>query len=139
MTEQSADQKPDNDRKIFERVAKIVAKEFGVPCDRITPESHLIKDFETDDLDIVYQNIVDNINLAFRIKLPCEEQVGLIQKGEATSNEVFIVKNLCARIDKLVAANEAANKRAPTSTDMSGAYHHTPHSFRPRRHRFPEP
>jgi len=44
------------------------------------------------------------IDKAFGIKLPLEKWTQEVNDGKATTEQYFVLKNLCARIDELVAA-----------------------------------
>ncbi|MDE2330082.1 MAG: acyl carrier protein, partial [Bradyrhizobium sp.] len=44
---------------------------------------------------------------AFGIKLPLEKWTQEVNDGKATTEQYFVLKNLCARIDELVAAKSA--------------------------------
>ncbi len=76
----------------FDQVATIIAETCDIPRDTITPESHAI-----DDL----------IDKAFGIKLPLEKWTQEVNDGKATTEQYFVLKNLSARIDELVAAKGA--------------------------------
>ena len=44
----------------------------------------------------------------FGIKLPLEKWTQEVNDGKATTEQYFVLKNLCARIDELVAAKGAS-------------------------------
>ena len=48
------------------------------------------------------------IDKAFGIKLPLEQWTQQINDGQATTEQYFVLKNLCARIDELIAAKSTA-------------------------------
>ncbi len=89
----------------FETVAKIIAETCDTPVDAITPESHAINDLGIDSLDFL--DIAFAIDKAFGIKLPLEQWTQEVNDGKATTEQYFVMKNLCARIDDLVAAKGA--------------------------------
>ena len=89
----------------FQSVAEIIADTGEVPLEEITPESHAINDLEIDSLDFL--DIVFAIDKTFGIKIPLETWTKDINEGQSSSDEYFIMKNLCARVDELV-ANKAA-------------------------------
>ncbi len=86
----------------FDRVADIIAETSGVDRDKILPDSHVIKDLEIDSLDFL--DIVFAIDKAFGIKVPVEAWTQEVNAGNAPAEQYFVMKNLAARIDELVAA-----------------------------------
>jgi acyl carrier protein len=86
----------------FETVANIIAESCDIPRDTNTPESHAIDDLGIDSLDFL--DIAFAIDKAFGIKLPLEQWTQEVNDGKATTDQYFVLKNLCARIDGLVAA-----------------------------------
>lgn len=89
----------------FEKVAKIIADTSEIDIDTITPESHTIDDLGIDSLDFL--DIAFAIDKAFGIKLPLEKWTQEVNDGKATTEQYFVLKNLSARIDELVAAKGA--------------------------------
>jgi acyl carrier protein len=89
----------------FDQVATIIAETCDIPRDTITPESHAIDDLGIDSLDFL--DIAFAIDKAFGIKLPLEKWTQEVNDGKATTEQYFVLKNLCARIDELVAAKSA--------------------------------
>ena len=89
----------------FDRIADIIAENSEVPRDQILPDSHVINDLGIDSLDFL--DIVFAIDKAFGIKLPLEQWTQEVNDGKATTEQYFVLKNLCARIDELVAAKAA--------------------------------
>jgi acyl carrier protein len=90
----------------FDQVATIIAETCDIPRDTITPESHAIDDLGIDSLDFL--DIAFAIDKAFGIKLPLEKWTQEVNDGKATTEQYFVLKNLCARIDELVAAKNAS-------------------------------
>ena len=86
----------------FETVANIIAETCDIQRDTITPESHAIDDLGIDSLDFL--DIAFAIDKAFGIKLPLEQWTQEVNDGKATTEHYFVLNNLCARIDDLVAA-----------------------------------
>jgi acyl carrier protein len=86
----------------FDKVADIIAETADIPRDKITMESHAIEDLGIDSL--AFLDIAFAIDKAFGIKLPLEQWTGEVNDGKAPAEEYFVLKNLCARIDGLVAA-----------------------------------
>ena len=89
----------------FERIADIIAANSEVPRDKITPDSHVIDDLGIDSLDFL--DVAFAIDKAFGIKLPLEPWTQEVNDGKATTEQYFVLKNLCARIDALVAEKAA--------------------------------
>ena len=86
----------------FDTVANIISETCDIPRDTIKPESHAINDLGIDSLDFL--DIAFAIDKAFGIKLPLEKWTQEVNDGKATTEQYFVLKNLCARIDELVAA-----------------------------------
>ena len=94
----------------FDQVATIIAETCDIPRDTITPESHAIDDLGIDSLDFL--DIAFAIDKAFGIKLPLEKWTQEVNDGKATTEQYFVLKNLSARIDELVAAKGGAKSPA---------------------------
>jgi acyl carrier protein len=90
----------------FDKVAAIIAETSEIDRDTITPESHTIDDLGIDSLDFL--DIVFAIDKEFGIKIPLENWTQEVNDGRASTEEYFVMKNLCAKIDSLVAAKAAA-------------------------------
>jgi acyl carrier protein len=90
----------------FDTVANIIAETCDIPRDTIKPESHAIDDLGIDSLDFL--DIAFAIDKAFGIKLPLEQWTQEVNDGKATTEQYFVLDNLCARIDGLVAAKGPA-------------------------------
>ncbi len=86
----------------FETVADIIAEICDIPRANITPESHAIDDLGIDSLDFL--DVAFAIDKAFDIKMPLEKWVQEVNDGKATTEQYFVLGNLCAQIDKLIAA-----------------------------------
>tara|TARA_R110002020_G_scaffold50844_22_gene144057 strand:- start:6527 stop:6805 length:279 start_codon:yes stop_codon:yes gene_type:complete len=86
----------------FDKVADIIAETCELPRETITPESHAIDDLGIDSLDFL--DIVFAIDKQFGIKIPLESWTEEVNSGNAAAEDYFVLKNLCARIDELVAA-----------------------------------
>ncbi|MBR0660847.1 acyl carrier protein [Roseomonas sp. HJA6] len=86
----------------FDRIADIIAENSEVPRDKILPDSHVINDLGIDSLDFL--DIVFAIDKAFGIKVPVEAWTQEVNAGNAPAEQYFVMKNLAARIDELVAA-----------------------------------
>ena len=86
----------------FETVAGIISETCDIPREKITPESHAINDLGIDSLDFL--DVAFAIDKAFGIKLPLEQWTQEVNDGKASTEQYFVLNNLCARIDDLVAA-----------------------------------
>jgi acyl carrier protein len=90
----------------FDTVAGIIAETCDIPRENIKPESHAIDDLGIDSLDFL--DIAFAIDKAFGIKLPLEQWTQEVNDGKATTEQYFVLKNLCERIDGLIAAKPAS-------------------------------
>ncbi len=90
----------------FETIAEIIADISEIPVDEIDEKSHAINDLSIDSLDFL--DIVFAIDKTFGIKVPLETWTKEINENQAPSEDYFVMGNLCARIEELVAAKAAA-------------------------------
>jgi acyl carrier protein len=95
----------ENGAAIFDKVADIIAATSDIPRDKIRPDSHAINDLGIDSLDFL--DIAFAIDKAFGIKLPLEQWTQEVNDGKATTEQYFVLNNLCTSIDGLVAAKGA--------------------------------
>jgi acyl carrier protein len=89
----------------FDTLANIIAETCSIPREDIKPESHSIDDLGIDSLDFL--DVTYAIDKQFGIKLPIEQWTQDVNDGKATTDKYFVLKNLTAEIDKLVAAKSA--------------------------------
>jgi acyl carrier protein len=89
----------------FDTVAEVITQTSEIPREKITPEAHAIDDLGIDSLDFL--DIVFALDKKFGIKIPLEAWTKEVNAGKANAEDYFILKNLCARIDELVAAKQA--------------------------------
>src|SRR5207253_7455863 len=89
----------------FDTVANIIAETCDIGRDTIKPESHAINDLGIDSLDFL--DVAFAIDKAFGIKMPLEQWTQEVNEGKATTEQYFVLDNLCASIDGLVAAKAA--------------------------------
>jgi acyl carrier protein len=87
----------------LETVATIISETVPIPREDIKPESHLTEDLSIDSLDFL--DIAFAIDKAFDIKLPVEKWAQEVNEGAASSEEYFVLQNLCAHIDSLASGN----------------------------------
>ena len=89
----------------FDKVADIIADTSEIERESITPESHTIDDLGIDSL--YFLDIVFAIDKDFGIKIPLEQWTQDVNDGKVATEEYFVLKNRCAKIDSLVAAKAA--------------------------------
>ena len=89
----------------FDTIAGIIAETCDIPREKITPESHAINDLGIDSLDFL--DVAFAIDKAFGIKMPLEKWTQEVNEGKASSDQYFVMKDLAANIDRLVAAKPA--------------------------------
>ncbi|TDI57920.1 MAG: acyl carrier protein [Alphaproteobacteria bacterium] len=89
----------------FDKVAEIIAETSEVSRQEITADSHAIDDLGIDSLDFL--DIVYAVDKEFGIKVPLEAWTQEINEGKASTDDYFILKNMCARIDDLRASKSA--------------------------------
>lgn len=89
----------------FDKVADIIADTSEIDRETITPDSHTIDDLGIDSLDFL--DIVFAIDKEFGIKIPLEKWTQDVNEGKVPTEEYFVMKNLCSKIDSLVAAKAA--------------------------------
>jgi acyl carrier protein len=74
----------------FDTVVNIISETCDIPRETIKPESHAINDLGIDSLDFLDKQWTQEVN-----------------EGRATTEQYFVLQNLCARIDELIAAKRA--------------------------------
>ena len=89
----------------FDTVAGIISETCDIPRDTITPDSHAINDLGIDSLDFL--DVAFAIDKAFGIKMPLEQWTQEVNEGKVSSDQYFVMKDLCANVDKLIAAKPA--------------------------------
>jgi acyl carrier protein len=89
----------------YDIVADIIADTADIQRDTITPEAHAINDLGIDSL--AFLDIAFAIDKKFGIKMPLEQWTQEVNEGKAPAEAYFVMRNLCARIDELVAAKKA--------------------------------
>ena len=92
--------------KTFSAVAEIISEVCNIERERIQPESHTINDLGIDSLDFL--DVTFAIDKRFGIKMPIERWMQEINDGKASMDDYFVLRNLCARIDELIAAKAAS-------------------------------
>lgn len=94
----------------FETIADIIAETCNIEREKITPDSHSIDDLGIDSLDFL--DVTYAIDKRFGIKLPIEQWTQDVNEGRAKTEQYFVLRNLAAEIDKLVAAKSAGSTAA---------------------------
>ena len=89
----------------YDTVAGIISDTCDIEPDKITPESHAINDLGIDSLDFL--DVAFAIDKSFGVKMPLEQWTQEVNEGKVSSDQYFVLKDLCANIDKLVAAKAA--------------------------------
>ena len=89
----------------FDTVVNIIAETCDIERATIKPESHAINDLGIDSLDFL--DVAFAIDKTFGIKMPIEQWTQEVNDGKASTEQYFVLSNLCARIDELVAARKA--------------------------------
>ncbi len=89
----------------FDTVADIISETCDIPRDDIKQDSHVIDDLGIDSLDFL--DIAFAIDKAFGIKMPFEQWTQEVNEGKSSAEQYFVLKNLCERIDELIAATTA--------------------------------
>jgi len=83
----------------FDAVANIIAETCDIPRETV------INDLGIDSLDFL--DVAFAIDKAFGIKMPLEQWTQEVNEGKATTEQYFVLNNLCTHIDSLVAAKGA--------------------------------
>ena len=83
-------------------VARVISETSEIPIEEISPDAHAIDDLGIDSLDFL--DIVFALDKKFGIKIPLEAWTQEVNEGRASVEDYFVLKNLSARIDELVAA-----------------------------------
>lgn len=86
----------------YQAVAEVIAEVSDIDADEITPDSHTINDLGIDSLDFL--DITYAIDKRFGIKMPVEQWMEQVNEGKVNAEHFFVMKNLVARIDELIAA-----------------------------------
>ena len=89
----------------FDAIADIIADVCNVERDKIAPDSHVINDLGIDSLDFL--DVTFAIDKSFGIKMPIQKWTEEVNVDNTKAERYFVMKNLCARIDELVAAKSA--------------------------------
>ena len=89
----------------FDTVSGIISETCDIPRDGISPDSHAINDLGIDSLDFL--DVAFAIDKAFGIKMPLEDWTKDVNDGKVSTEQYFVLGNLCTNIDRLVATKAA--------------------------------
>jgi acyl carrier protein len=89
----------------FDIVADIIVQSCHIPREAITPETHLLTDLGIDSLDLL--DVVSAVDDAFGIRVPVEQWLHALHMNAGLAGQQFVMRELCASIDGLVAAPAA--------------------------------
>ena len=88
--------------EVFEKVREALVDALGVDDDEVTGEATMVGDLGAESIDFL--DIVFAIDKEFGIKIPLEAWTQEVNDGKVATEEYFVLKNLCSKIDDLVAA-----------------------------------
>ncbi|MBX6320456.1 MAG: acyl carrier protein [Rhodospirillaceae bacterium] len=97
----------------YAAVADIIAEVCSIDHDEIRLDSHVTNDLGIDSLDFL--DVTFAIDKRFGIKMPVEKWMQEVNEGRGSADDYFVLKNLCARIDELVAAKNSAAQAGATA------------------------
>lgn len=89
----------------FDTIADIIADVCNVDRNKIAPDSHVINDLGIDSLDFL--DVTFAVDKSFGIKMPIQKWTEEVNEDNSKAERYFVMKNLCTRIDELVAAKSA--------------------------------
>jgi acyl carrier protein len=89
----------------FDTIADVIAETAEIPREKITRSAHAIDDLGIDSLDFL--DIVFELDKKFGIKIPLATWTTEVNEGKAAVDDYFILENLAARVDALIAAKTA--------------------------------
>jgi acyl carrier protein len=95
----------DAKENMYDTVADIISDVSSIDRETITPDSHAINDLGIDSLDFL--DVTFEIDKRFGIKMPVEQWMEDVNEGRADAEQFFVMKNLVARIEELIAAKPA--------------------------------
>jgi acyl carrier protein len=87
--------------EVFEETANIIVSICGVKRSDITPSVNLIQELGVDSLN--FMDVTYEIDKRFKIKLPVDKWMVEINSRAATIADYFVMSNLVARVEKLIA------------------------------------
>ncbi len=91
----------------FETVSEVISDVCNIDLEEIKEDTHVINDLGIDSLDFL--DVTFDIDKKFGIKMPIEAWTQEVNEGKTPADHYFIMKNLCMRIDELIAAKASAS------------------------------
>jgi len=98
----TADTYESADVDVWAKVQTAFAEALGLDDDEVELDSLIISDLDAESLDFL--DIVFAIDKEFGIKIPLEQWTQEVNDGKASTEEYFVLGNLCTKIDELRAA-----------------------------------
>jgi acyl carrier protein len=92
-------------RPTFDIVAEIIVLTCDVPRERITADCNLLNDLGIDSLDLL--DVAFAVDNAFGVAVPIDRWLHAIHMGQTSSDQYFVMKEFCGKIDALVVAATA--------------------------------
>jgi acyl carrier protein len=89
----------------FDIVADIIVQSCHIRRETITEDTHLLTDLGIDSLDFL--DVVSAVDDAFGIRVPVEQWLHAVHMDVAPAGQHFVMRELCASIDALIAAPAA--------------------------------
>lgn len=86
----------------FEILAGIIAESCHVPLETITLDSDLLREIGIDSLDLL--DAMFAIDEAFGVRVPIEQWLHAVHMKAPSAEHHFVMRELCARIDRMVLA-----------------------------------
>ena len=89
----------------FDIVTDIIVQSCHIPREAITQDTHLLTDLGIDSLDLL--DVVSAVDDAFGIRVPVEQWLHAVHMDAGPAGQQFVMRELCASIDALIAAPAA--------------------------------
>ena len=87
---------------VLRKVSSTLVEALNIDEDEIKPASTLAGDLGAESIDFL--DIEFRLEREFGIKIPLEQWTQDVNEGKVSTEEYFVLKNLCAKIDELKAA-----------------------------------
>jgi acyl carrier protein len=89
----------------FDIVTDIIVQSCQIPRETITPDTDLLTDLGIDSLDLL--DVVAAVDDAFGVRVPVERWLHALHMHAGQAGQQFVMRELCASIDALIAAPAA--------------------------------
>ncbi len=89
----------------FDIVADIIVQSCHIPREAITEDADLLSDLGIDSLDLL--DVVAAVDDVFGIRVPVEQWLHAVHMNAGAAGQHFVMRQLCASIDALIAAPAA--------------------------------